>query len=631
MTRSGPRWFAAGMVGVLVMGLLLLVLATPALAHEGGSTRGAPTNQVVVATAVAALLVAMVAVLARRYRRGGLGPMRALGARAERASGLPGWASLPVAVTGVSLLVAMFGLYWDVSLHIDRGRDNGPFGTPAHWFIIVGLAGMALAGVIAVVMGAEDPTATSVRLREGWHAPVGGLLLLLCGGVALAGFPLDDVWHSLFGQDVTLWGPTHIQMIGGASLATLASWVLVEEGRRHAGPRGGRGRVSPWLVERADVLAGGAFMLGLSTLQAEFDFGVPQFRQLFHPVLIMLAASIGLVAVRVRAGRGGALKAVLFFLAARAALAVLIAGGLGRSTPHFPLYLVEAGLVELAAVRFGTDRQVAFGLWAGVLIGTVGLASEWAWSHVWMPLPWHASLWPGAGLLGLAAAVAGGVIGATIGRALMPPDVPRQRVPVVLPAAAWLVALSVLWFPLPMTAHTDWRAAVSLRPAGNGWATASVRLEPPGAAKGANWFDVTAWQGARGGRGGLVVSPLSPAGPGSYRTTDPFPVSGRWKSLLRLQVGSSLEAVPIYLPADPEIPAPGVPAPPRFVRPFEPDKNILQREAVGGSRLLQRVAYGLLGALGAAWLIALGWGLRRLDRRAAAAPDARLAAPRHAA
>src|SRR6266542_586751 len=66
MTRSGPRWFAAGMVGVLVMGLLLLVLATPALAHEGGSTRGAPTNQVVVATAVAALLVAMVAVLARR-------------------------------------------------------------------------------------------------------------------------------------------------------------------------------------------------------------------------------------------------------------------------------------------------------------------------------------------------------------------------------------------------------------------------------------------------------------------------------------------------------------------------------------------------------------------------------------
>jgi len=613
------------------MGVLPVVRATPALAHEGSSTRGAPTNQVVIATAVAAVLVAMVALLARRYRRGGLGPVRALGARAERASGLPGWVALPVAATGVSLLVAMFGFYWDVSLHIDRGRDNGPFGTPAHWFIIVGLAGMALAGVMAVVMGAEDRTDTSVRLREGWHAPVGGLLLLLCGGIALAGFPLDDVWHSLFGQDVTLWGPTHIQMIGGASLATLASWVLVEEGRREAGPRAGIGRVSRWLVAHADVLAGGAFLLGLSTLQAEFDFGVPQFRQLFHPVLIMLAASIGLVAARIRAGRGGALKAALFFLAARAALAVLIAGGLGRSTPHFPLYLAEAGLVELAALRFDTDRQVAFGLWAGALIGTVGLAAEWGWSHVWMPLPWHAPLWPEAGLLGGGAAVAGGVIGATIGRALMPPDVPRQRAPLGLPAAAWAVALFVLWFPLPMTAHTGWRAAVSLRPAGNGWATASVRVDPPDAAKGANWFDVTAWQGAGGGSGGLVVSPLSPAGRGRYRTTDPFPVSGGWKSLLRLQVGSSLQAVPIYLPADPAIPAPGVPARPRFVRPFEPDKRILQREAVGGSRLLQRLAYGLVAALAVAWLVAMGWGLRRLDRRLVAAPEARVAAPRHAA
>ena len=119
--------------------------------------------------------------------------MRALGARAERVSGLPGGAALPVAVTGVSLLVAMFGFYWDVSLHIDRGRDNGPFGTPAHWFIIVGLAGMALAGVIAVVMGAEDRTATSVRLREGWHAPVGGLLLLLCGVVRVPARAVHEV------------------------------------------------------------------------------------------------------------------------------------------------------------------------------------------------------------------------------------------------------------------------------------------------------------------------------------------------------------------------------------------------------------------------------------------------------
>src|SRR5947208_8583917 len=97
-----------------------------------------------------------------------------------------------------------------------------------------------------------------------------------------------------------------------------------------------------WLrsLAASDLLIGGAFLIGLSTLQGEFDFGVPQFRQLYHPVLIMLAASIALVAVRLRSGRGGALMAALFFLALRGGLTVLIGPGLGRSTLHFPLYLV---------------------------------------------------------------------------------------------------------------------------------------------------------------------------------------------------------------------------------------------------------------------------------------------------
>src|SRR5205085_8677544 len=108
----------------------------------------------------------------------------------------------------------------------------GAFASPAHWFIIIGLDGIAFAGVLAVLLGDRE-TPTSVRLRRGWHAPVGGLMLAVCGVIALAGFPLDDLWHRLFGQDVTAWGPTHIQMIGGASLATLAAWALGVEGLRN--------------------------------------------------------------------------------------------------------------------------------------------------------------------------------------------------------------------------------------------------------------------------------------------------------------------------------------------------------------------------------------------------------------
>ena len=39
----------------------------------------------------------------------------------------------------------------------------------------------------------------------------------------------------------------------------------------------------------------GGFLVALSTFQAEFDFGVPQFRLVWQPILLMLAAGIGLV------------------------------------------------------------------------------------------------------------------------------------------------------------------------------------------------------------------------------------------------------------------------------------------------------------------------------------------------
>ena len=52
------------------------------------------------------------------------------------------------------------------------------------------------------------------------------------GGFALIGFPLDDVWHRLFGQDVTLWGPTHLMLIGGASISLIGQGILLAEGTR---------------------------------------------------------------------------------------------------------------------------------------------------------------------------------------------------------------------------------------------------------------------------------------------------------------------------------------------------------------------------------------------------------------
>src|SRR6476469_9525096 len=128
-------------------------------------------------------------------------------------------------------------MYWDISLHIGQGRDPGPLANPAHYFILAGLFGIFSAGWLAMAMPKEKerPGPTAVRIGSDWYAPLGGVLICACGFFALLGFPLDDMWHRLFGQDVTLWGPTHLMLIGGASLTLIGQAVLLVEGMRAAG------------------------------------------------------------------------------------------------------------------------------------------------------------------------------------------------------------------------------------------------------------------------------------------------------------------------------------------------------------------------------------------------------------
>src|SRR5919198_5459776 len=214
------------------------------LASSAPPAKGAPVGDLIWATVVAAALSGVVLWIASAHRTGRIAWLGRLAAFAERQSGLPGWAALPAAIVGGSLIIAVFGFYWDVAKHIDTGRDPSPFGTPAHWPILIGLAGIALGGFLAIVLGTDSSVRTSVRITGAWRAPLGGLLIFLCGGFALIGFPLDDVWHTRFGQDVTLWGPTHVLMIGGASLSTLGVWVLLIEANRATdgapGPSGWR-------------------------------------------------------------------------------------------------------------------------------------------------------------------------------------------------------------------------------------------------------------------------------------------------------------------------------------------------------------------------------------------------------
>ena len=116
-----------------------------------------------------------------------------------------------------SLAVAVLGMYWDIAIHIDEGRDPGPLANAAHYFILLGLFGIFFAGLLSICLPLSGkPSDASVKLTGDWYAPLGGLLMLVSSAFALGAFPMDDIWHRIFGQDVTLWGPTHLVLIGGA-------------------------------------------------------------------------------------------------------------------------------------------------------------------------------------------------------------------------------------------------------------------------------------------------------------------------------------------------------------------------------------------------------------------------------
>jgi hypothetical protein len=613
--------------------LAVLTHAAPAFAQSTGKepAGGAAIGEAIGATAGALVATALVAYLVAGHRSGRIKLLERVGAWSERHTGLPAWASLPSMLLGVSLLTAVLGMYWDISLHIDNGRDAGPLANPAHYLILIGLYGVLVAGVMSIALaGTERPTKTAVHLGGDWWAPVGGLMMAACGAFALTGFPLDDMWHRLFGQDVTLWGPTHLMLIGGASLATLGGMVLMGEALTTVG-RDPEREATPWVYHARRSLLVGGFLVALSTFQAEFDFGVPQFRAIHQPILIMLAAGIGLVTTRLYLGRGGALLAVCGYVLIRGFLAIMVGGVWAQTTPHFPLYIVEALIVEAVFARAGGRSPVVNGAIAGALIGTIGLAAEWAWSHIWMPIPWNSSLLPEAAIAGLVTAVAAGALGGFIGGSLTGRsgvltgrEDGRRLVTGDRRAAlvAGLVLMAVIGWALPMSDNGPERAQVALRDIDRGeqrTVAATIRLDPRDSVKDPEFMNVTAWQG-----GGSVVDPLEQVGPGVYRTTEPIPVYGGWKSTLRIQQGAALVSMPLFMPKDEAIPASEVPAKASFTRAFQPDIEVLQRERKQGvSPALTLTAYLTVLAIALALIALIAWSLLRVDRGEAKAARGR--------
>jgi hypothetical protein len=515
----------------------------------------------------------------------------------ERISGIPAWAAGMVGTAAFGLLVAGIGFYNDVAWHVGRGRDKELFTAP-HTMIVIGLGFIALGAAVGILFATLTRADTTLRvsaLRIPWSAVPLGLL----GICALGGFPLDDLWHASYGIDVTMWSPTHMLMICGAAFSLIAAWLALAEA-------GVGFRDSRW-SRVAHFVAAWFVLAGLSAPLGEFRFGVPQFQQLYHPVLLCLAAAFAFVPTRLVLGRGWALLLAVFTFVPEA-----LDIGSGSSAAGFVptrtvgTFVASAVAVELAALLVGTEHRLRFALVSGLGVGTLGLAGEWAWNQG-AAQPWTTALLPGAILVGGLMALGAAVLGAAYGGAVLrdPGRLPRTAV-----ALATIAVVAALLLPLPRRTGSV-NAAMDIQPVAAGdAATVQVRLDPAGAADDAKWFQVIAWQG-----GGLRAVDLHETAPGVWQTEQPVPIGGKWKTMVRLHRGDELMAVPVFLPADPEIGAPEIPAVSRTLA-FGGEEQYLMREVTPGAATVKVLAYAIIAIVALLWAGSFVLAAKRIPRTA---------------
>jgi hypothetical protein len=186
----------------------------------------------------------------------------------------------------LSKLIAGWGVQWDIQWHVLIGRDS--FWIPPH---VMTYAGVTLAVLVSFgVLGWETFTgATGDGLRIlGFHATRG--FHLAAWGIALTvlAAPIDDLWHRLFGLDVTLWSPPHLLGIVGAVINSLACLVIARE----VYPAGSSLRFTAFMVTGA-MLYGGLHLTVDPSIRVAYLHG----GALFYTLAILSALILPLALV----------------------------------------------------------------------------------------------------------------------------------------------------------------------------------------------------------------------------------------------------------------------------------------------------------------------------------------------
>jgi hypothetical protein len=149
-------------------------------------------------------------------------------------------------------LVGSWGVGWDIRWHLVIGRDSFWIAPHVMTYASVVAACVIAFGVLLVeTWRARDDaepagtvTIAGLRGTRGFHLVWWGMAIVILAA------PIDDLWHRLFGLDVTLWSPPHLLGLAGYQVSNLGGLLVALE------------LYGPGRTRRAALVACGVFLLG---------------------------------------------------------------------------------------------------------------------------------------------------------------------------------------------------------------------------------------------------------------------------------------------------------------------------------------------------------------------------------
>ena len=300
----------------------------------------------------------------------------------------------------VARLVGGWGVGWDIRWHLLIGRDSFWIAPHIMTYASVVVACVISFGVLGIETwrarsGAPSPGTVAIaglRGTRGFHLAWWGMAIVILAA------PVDDLWHRLFGLDVTLWSPPHLLGLAGSQVSNLGAMLIALEVYDAGWAR--------WWA----LLTSGVFLLGTFYIAADqsiqtafrrgsifffsfpllgalfFTFAVVMVRQLAASRVMPLAMTVGALLVQISILLVGDVGFALVrptstieqAIAADPTSPVAVAHEMARRNGAVPgrsmiLRLIPIVPAALMALADSARRQRGAALFGAALVATSGL------------------------------------------------------------------------------------------------------------------------------------------------------------------------------------------------------------------------------------------------------------------